>query len=61
MDGRLLHAEGTNWQEASKAAGVKLTAVHRHMPVRVVLTEGEREAQRERLKKLKKQGEGNDE
>lgn len=61
VDGRLLHAEGTNWQEAAKAAGVKVTAVHRHMPVKAVLTEAEREAQRERLEKLRRQkGEGNE-
>ena len=55
VNGTLVHAEGESWEAAAKAAGVNLTAVHRHMPVKLVLTEAEKLAQRERLEKLRKE------
>jgi len=54
VNGELIHAEGENWEAAARAAEVSPSAVRRHMPVKLVLTEEERQAQRERLEKLRK-------
>jgi hypothetical protein len=54
-DGRYLHAEGIDWQDAAKHARVKPSQVKRHMPVGIVLTATEREAQAQRLRALQEQ------
>jgi hypothetical protein len=53
QDGRLLHAEGESVEEAARAAGVKLADVKRHMPVRAIPTEAEREATARRIAEMK--------
>ena len=52
-DGRLLYAEGPSVQEAAKAAGVSLSDIKRHMPVKSILTEAEKAEQAKKFKALK--------
>jgi len=52
-DGRLLYAEGPSIQDAAKAAGVELSEIKRHMPVKSILTEAEKAEQAKKFKALK--------
>jgi len=49
----LLHAEGHNVTEACQAAGVKLSEVKRHMPVKALLSEEELAARAKRFDLLR--------
>lgn len=51
--GALRYGEGASAEEAARDAGVRMVDVKRCMPVKVVLTETEREAQRQRFVALR--------
>lgn len=42
--GEYVHANGIDWQDAARNAGLRENEIKRSMPVGIVLTEAEREA-----------------
>lgn len=59
-DGRLLFAEGEEWEDAAKSLGLELSDVKRIMPVEAILTPEEKAKRDERLAKLRARKEGNE-